>query len=200
MDVGDALDGFNGYDILMLFICNNLYLNENVVWEYEDLIAGGWITDSDVEKLFLRSPTYLLITEGSSDTLIIEKAFEWIYPDIAWFFGFIDMHENYPFTGVGNLFNFYQGIAKLDVSNKIIFIFDNDTAGVKALNRCKRVAKPNLRLMKLPNLEEFQKFQTLGPNGQTEENINNRAVSIELFLDLSSKNGKKPEIRWTSYD
>jgi len=83
---------------------------------------------------------------------------------------------------------------------KIIFIFDNDTAGVKAINRCKRVAKPNLRLMKLPNLEEFQKFQTLGPNGQTEENINNRAVSIELFLDLSSKNGKKPEIRWTSYD
>lgn len=199
-EIAESLNNFNGYDILMLFIVNNKFLEENVVWRFDDLIQGGWISDADVNGLFTRYPSFLLITEGSSDTFIISKAIEWIYPDISYFFGFIDMQKNYPFTGVGNLYNFYQGIAKLGISKKIIFIFDNDTAGLKALDKCKRVPQPNLRLMKLPDLEEFQRFQTLGPNGQTEENINNRAVSIELFLDLSGSDEKKPKIRWTSYD
>jgi hypothetical protein len=38
----------------------------------------------------------------------------------------------------------------------------------------------------------------VGPNGYAEQDINGRAVSTELFLDLRS--GPPPRIQWTSYN
>jgi hypothetical protein len=56
-----------------------------------------------------------------------------LYPDIADFFCFVDMKENYPFAGVGNLFNFCRGLTSIRIKNDILVIFDNDVAGVEQL-------------------------------------------------------------------
>lgn len=199
-EIGDLLDNIDGYSILMLFILNDIHTNEDVVWEYYDLVDGGWISEEEVELLMNNNTRYLLITEGSSDTQIIKCAIEWIYPDIAGFFEFIDMDKNYPFTGVGNIVNFYHGICKIGSSKNIIFIFDNDTAGNNALNRCTVNGQPNLKLAALPSLDEFKAFKTIGPSGEAVEDINEKAVSIEMFLDLDYKTTQIPTIRWTSYD
>ncbi len=193
-------ESFDAYSILILFLMLNIHEDEEVVWEYNDLIKGGWIDPSDINLSIHSISRFLLITEGSTDTKILKGAFSWIYPDIAEFFDFIDMAENYPFTGVGNIVNFYHGICKIGSDKKIIFVFDNDTAGNSAMNKCVKYENSNIQLISLPNYSGFKNFKTIGPNGESEEDINRKAVAIEMFLDLSYKIDDKPKIRWTSYD
>lgn len=139
----------------------------------------------------------LIVTEGSSDTRILRKTINDMYDDISDFFNFIDMKENYPFVGVGELYNFCKGLCKINVKNNIIVIFDNDTAGIEKYNESLKLKKPtNLLITKLPNHTDFNVFTTIGPQGETDEDINGRAVAIECFLDFESQN---PYVRWTAY-
>jgi len=141
----------------------------------------------------------LIVTEGSSDSFIIKHSINSLYPDIADFFEFVDMEKNYPFTGVGNLYNFFLGLVRIKVQNKVIIIFDNDVAGNEKYNLASKIRKPeNITVIKLPYDQDFEKVETIGPSGNSIENINGRAVAIECFLDFISVN-RVPTIRWTSY-
>jgi len=197
--IGELIDSLHHYHILAMFIFLKINLNENVEWEYYDLIEGGYINENHVFKNIKNNPPYLIITEGSSDSYIIQKAFHWIYPDIADFFEHIDMKQNYPFTGVGQIVNFYHGILKIKTERTILFIFDNDTAGTSALNKCINPPE-NIKLLQLPDNVKFNNFMTIGPSGESCDNINKKAASIELYFDLDYKNSSPPVIRWTSFD
>ncbi|MGW8113992.1 HEPN/Toprim-associated domain-containing protein [Caproicibacterium sp. NSD3] len=169
-------------------------------WNFADVVEGGWAKREDFVSPLSSGEKILIVTEGSSDSYIIKRTIESLYPDIADFFDFIDMEENYPFTGVGNLYNFCLGLVRINVGNKILVIFDNDTAGVEKYQLLSSVKKPDTFLItKLPNYDAFSHFQALGPQGESYENINGKAVAIECFLDLNSVN-KIPAIRWTSYN
>ena len=53
-----------------------------------------------------------------------------------------------------------------------------------------------MRVARLPDLDCFRTFPTIGPNGRHHANINGRAAAIEVYLDL-------PEdacVRWSSYN
>jgi hypothetical protein len=39
----------------------------------------------------------------------------------------------------------------------------------------------------------------LGPSGESLEDVNGKAVSIECFLDLRSGDHQPPAVRWTSF-
>ena len=109
------------------------------------------------------------------------------------------MSENYPFTGAGNLVRFCQGLSQIKVQNKVVTIFDNDAAGLDAQRKVEQLQlPPNMRVLRLPDLTECRMFRTIGPNGYSKDNINGRAVSIELFLDL--RTGPDPSVQWTSYN
>jgi len=195
--LANFLDSLNPYFLLSIFVFYEISPESSLVWDYFFVLDNGWHDEggySDVSK----NPLFLLITEGSSDSLIIKNALDWIYPDINGFFEFIDMEANYPFTGVGHIVNFYHGICKLGINRNIIFIFDNDTAGNDALLRC--IDPPeNISLIKLPDLKLFENFNTVGPNGNSTIDINGKAVSIECFLDLKYRISDEPTIRWISY-
>src|SRR6185369_719742 len=121
--------------------------------------------------------------------------------EIADFFYFVDMAENYPFTGTGNLFRFCQGLSSIRILNKVLVIFDNDTAGRENYDKAAALDLPaNMCITKLPDMEEFKSFVCIGPNGETREDINDRAVAIENFLDLNYKNSEEPKVRWLSYN
>ncbi|MCD0076742.1 hypothetical protein HK285_00830, partial [Streptococcus agalactiae] len=142
----------------------------------------------------------LIVTEGSSDTDIIKKSINRLYSDIADFFDFIDMEQNYPFTGTGNLKNFVKGLSKINILNKILVILDNDTAGISVYNDIKTIDLPNnLKVITLPNYKDFDNFKCKGPQGDSLENINGKAVSIECFLDHSSIDDEI-YVRWTSFN
>ncbi|MBQ6043527.1 MAG: hypothetical protein IJL41_05235 [Clostridia bacterium] len=129
----------------------------------------------------------LIVTEGKTDTFIIKTAIDLLYPAVADFFCFIDMKENYPFTGTGNLYNFASGLTKIKIQNKTIIVFDNDEAGTSSYKKCIENLDElsNLKFYHLPIMPDFNHFSTIGPSGESIQDINGKAVSIECFLDLS---------------
>jgi hypothetical protein len=175
-------------------------LEAELVWRYFDLIEAGYFSSDEIYRPLETSQKFLVVTEGSSDTLVIESALKQIRPDIADYFYFVDMQNRYPFTGTGNMVNFAKGLNAIRTLNKIIFVVDNDTEGRRSLEEILRFSLPgNMSAMSLPDLEELRAFPTLGPNGRSTENINGRAASIEAYLDLNFSNTSPAVVRWKNY-
>jgi hypothetical protein len=122
---------------------------------------------------------------------IFKHALALLRPAIADFFRFIDVSESHPFPGTGNLVKFGEGLAKIDVQDQVLFLFDNDAEGLEAHERLAKLTLPkNMRGAMLPQLTPFRKFPAQGLEGLAMADINNRAAAIECYLDL---NFKRPE-------
>lgn len=198
---GTFFENIDPYLTLRLLALNPANLNRLVVWRHADVVEGGWVEEDKLYEGLQEEDKYLIVTEGSTDTFILRKSLLSVQPEVADFFRFIDMKENYPFTGTGNLLRFCQGLAKINIQNKVVVIFDNDTAGRAAYEQVLKVSLPNsMTIMKLPSLPEFERIRTLGPSGEQIEDVNGRAVAIEAFLDLGFQRAEEPKVRWTSYD
>lgn len=198
-DLECFFENMDPYIVLRLLAENPSGNDLDVFWAYADLVDAGWFAKEEIVKQLPVEKKIIVVTEGSSDSKILKKAIDKLYPEISDFFLFIDMTENYPFTGTGNLYNFCCGLSKIGVLNNTIVIFDNDCAGTEKYEKLKQVPKQsNLLVVKLPDCEEFERFDTVGPQGVSLENLNGTAVSIECFLDFNSVDFP-PVVRWTSY-
>jgi hypothetical protein len=189
------------YIVLRLLAENPANLDCEVAWRFSDLAAGRWVDESCLYEPLPASKRFLLVTEGSSDTNILKKSLGIVEPEVADFFDFIDMAENYPFTGTGNVVRFCEGLARINIQNRVLVILDNDTAGRSAMQRLAKLDLPKqIRVTLLPELEKCRRIRTLGPSGESFEDVNGRAASIEAFLDLGFGGLPLPTVRWTSYD
>jgi hypothetical protein len=197
-----TLVGFlHPYTLLRLLAENEANLGARLEWQYGPLVFdGGYAREAEFVPGARRTQTYLITTEGSSDTHILKNAFQLLRPEIADFFRFIDVSERHPFSGIGSLVKFAEGLAKIDVQNRTVFLFDNDAEGQSAFRKVQDLSLPaNMRTMFLPHLKEFESFPTIGPGGQALTDINGRAASIECYLDLEAKGSPPPLVRWTNY-
>jgi len=186
------------YVFLRIIADNPRNENFNLQWRIGDVIDGGWENRGFFIKPLEKAHKILIVTEGKSDSRILKRVIEEFYSSIVDFFEFIDMKENYPFTGVGNLLNFYKGLAKINIQDKVLFIFDNDTAGVEKYSETKKInASPNLYACLLPCHSDFENFRTIGTEGEGYSNINGKAVTIECFLDFKNFD---PHVRWIAYN
>ena len=121
-------------------------------------------------------------------------------PEIADFFRFIDVSERHPFPGTGNLYKFAEGLVKIDVQNRTVFLFDNDAEGFETHSKVQQLKLPtNMRTAILPDLELFRTMPVKGPAGIHPSDINRRAASIECYLDLRAPGLPAPEIVWTNF-
>ena len=189
------------YIVLRLLAENPTNLDLEVAWRFSDLAQGGWVDESYLYEALPASKRFLLVTEGSSDTNILKRSLEIVEPEAADFFEFVDMAENYPFTGTGNVVRFCEGLTKINIQNRVLVVLDNDTAGCSAARRlAKRNLPKQIRVMLLPKLEKCRQIRTLGPSGESFEDVNGRATSIEAFLDFNYGGLPLPTVRWTSYD
>lgn len=199
-DIGYFLENLDPYITLRILSENKNNHNLDVIWRFKDVVENGWNLEEDIIPKLTTQEKILIVTEGSSDTDIIKKSINRLYSDIADFFDFIDMEQNYPFTGTGNLKIFVKGLSKINILNKILVILDNDTAGISVYNDIKTIDLPNnLNVITLPNYKDFDNFKCKGPHGDSLENINGKAVSIECFLDHSSIDDEI-YVRWTSFN
>lgn len=199
-DISEFLENIDPYITLRILCENPKNFDQEVQWSFADVVENGWTSKEEIVKELPPEKRILIVTEGTSDSYIIKHTIDELYPDISDFFDFIDMNENYPFTGTGSLYNFCVGLCRINIQNNIIVIFDNDTAGLEKYNQSQLLVKPKSFLItKLPDCEEFKNFNTIGPQGKSLEDINGRAVAIECFLDFDSI-GKIPYVRWTSYN
>jgi len=171
-----------------------------VVWQYGPLVEAGWATEREFVPHARRTETFLIATEGSSDVHILKHALALLRPGIADFFRFIDVSESHPFSGTGSLVKFAEGLAKIDVQNQLIFVFDNDAEGLDAHQRLSTLTMPaNMRGIMLPELEEFRQFPAQGPEGLRDSDINRRAAAIECYLDLKVGDHPPAKVLWTNY-
>ena len=188
------------YSILRVLAKCPMNANARVDWQFGPIVCSGWADEGQFVPGPRRTQTFLIATEGSSDTHILEHAFSLLRPGIKDFFRFIDMSEGHPFSGAGNLVRFARGLAKIDVHNQVVFLLDNDAEGVWAYRQIQRLSlPPNMRATCLPPLDELRAIPAQGPEGVSLTDINGRAAAIECYLDFDAPELPRPEIRWTSY-
>ncbi|EMP7086515.1 TPA: hypothetical protein ME573_002341 [Klebsiella pneumoniae] len=188
------------YSIIKLLSENKNNHNEYVEWDYGEIVANGWVHINHIKTDISRENSFLIATEGSSDSHILQKAFRLIKPSVCDFFRFIDVTSGHPFPGTGGLSKFAEGLVKIDVQNQIIFVLDNDSEGVEAYNKIMKMKLPyNISCMCLPDLKEFESFPTCGPGGLSFSNINRTAAAIECYLDLTYSEYDSYTVRWTNY-
>ena len=189
--------------LLVRVLCENPTAKDlPLQWYMADHVENGWSKKEDLSPKLEDKDKILIVTEGKSDTFILQTSINKLSPAISDFFYFIDMEENYPFTGTGNLYNFASGLTKIKIQNKTIIVFDNDEAGIFSYKKCQEKLEviSNLKFYHLPDMDEFKNFLTVGPTGDSYQDINGKAVSIECFLDLDFNSPKAPKIRWTIYN
>lgn len=197
---GALVDILHPYSVLRLLAEVNTNKDVPVVWQYGPLVQAGWAIERDFVPSARRNETFLIATEGSSDVHILKHALALLRPEISDFFRFIDVSESHPFSGTGNLVKFAEGLAKIDVQNQVVFVFDNDAEGHDAHRRLSTFTLPvNMRGIMLPELEEFRSFPAQGPQGLHNSDINRRAAAIECYLDLNLEGYPPAKVRWTNY-
>lgn len=193
----DSPNALHPYVFVYMLSLHPKLRNLPVYWSFDDVVQGGYVKRDTIVKPLEKVNRFLVVTEGSSDVAIIRHALKLLRPELLDFFDFVDMNEGYPFTGTGNMVNFVKGLISIGIQNNVIVLFDNDAEGNASFNRCQALNIPdNMKVIKLPELDSFKDFPTIGPDGIHLADINGRGVAIECFLDLSNN----PKVRWNNFN
>lgn len=197
----NPFDTIHPYFLLSLLCSNANNLDCDLIYDNYELVENGYVKEKEYsEDVDISEGKFLIITEGASDTHIIKKALELRKPRIKKLFNFVDMENNYPFVGAGNLYRFIQGLIKIGYNNYAVVILDNDAEGQYCFKRLLQLNLPsNIKPILLPKLKEANRMATIGPGGKRVQDINGKAVSIECFLDLKYGIDFLPAVRWTNY-
>ena len=119
-------------------------------------------------------------------------------------FSFFDHAPFKSGGGASELERLAREFAGAGISNRIVVLFDNDTAGIAAAQRLTDAQLPaNFRVLTLPDLESAKAYPTLGPTGAAPANINGSTCGIELYCGptaLTGEGGSLSPIQWTGYD
>jgi hypothetical protein len=207
--------GYEGPDLnvplrLALEVCEEgdefVYdLTDIILQEYfsaeSDFVANALVPASE---FYLSDSKRIILTEGKSDTWIISESLKLLYPHLADYFAFMDFDVAKVGGGAGNLANIVKAFAGAGILNRVVAVFDNDTAAETAIRSLRDVRLPDhIQVMKLPDLPVLQKYPTIGPAGPAPMNVNGMAASIELYLgadSLSDEQGELTPIQWTGYE
>jgi hypothetical protein len=178
----------------------------NAVWR-EDVDPATAFTQNAKKSLFGRAQAVekvVVLTEGKADSRILRSSLERLYPHLKHMYSFLDHSAFKAQGGTGELERLARGFAGAGISNRIVVLFDNDTAGVAAAQRLRKAGLPgNFRILTLPELEMARSYPTIGPTGPAVADINGKACGIELYCGRSALTGEHGElcpVQWTGYD
>lgn len=207
--------GFPGYDYrhflrLLLDVCG---VSDELVYDLTDLHLGGWVDGTDdlveyaeeiISDSFDLSRRVIVLTEGNSDRWILERSLKLLYPHISDYFHFLDFEGARIGGGAGSLANIVKAFTGAGIINRIIALFDNDTAAKSAINTLNLISLPdNIVVLQYPPINLAKSYPTIGPTGLATMDVNGLAGSIELYLGadiLSDQDGKLSPVQWQGYD
>ena len=185
----------------------------DIFYDVTDLILQEQIEiDEDLHSPQGDLPQYVcpmpsrtvIVTEGRSDSWILQESMQLLFPHLASSFTFMDFEGFRVGGGAGALANLVKAFAAAGIANRVIAVFDNDTAAHAALASLSRVRLPaNIRLLSLPELDLLRSYPTLGPGGLTHLDVNGMAASIELYLGhdvLGDGAGSFQPVQWTGFE
>lgn len=207
--------GFPGYDtrIFLRLIIDLFEGNEKLIYDFTSLANGGWVDeaedligmlDEEVSANYSASRRFIVMTEGSSDTWIIQRSLKLLYPHLYDYFKFLDFEGAKLGGGAGVLANSIKAFAGAGIINRIIALFDYDTAAEIAMKPLYSIDLPsNIQVKQYPWLQLAESFPTIGPTGLIHTNINGLACSIELYLGedvLRNEASEYNPVQWKGYD
>lgn len=146
----------------------------------------------------------IVLTEGSTDKFVLEQAIKILRPEIAHFISFFEFEFSRSPGGTSYLSHMVRSFVAAGIRDRIVAIFDNDTAGCLALQQLGNLKLPtNIKVTQYPNIDIAKNYPTLGPTGLVNMDINGYAASIELFLGedvLVGDDGKFSPIQWKGFE
>lgn len=214
-DDDDILHGFPGANwyALLRAAAEAASPDDKYELEYRELIEGGYyrrrtklVDDAltSIASQYADSGPTIVLTEGAFDRRVLEGSLNVLSPELAGFFGFMDFHGLDVPGGAGHLINQVKAFAGAGIKNRVVAVFDNDSAGRASLSALTKSPLPrNFATIPLPDTPFAARYPTSGPTGRRRVNINGKAASIELYLGrdvLRDSNGRLRAIRWSSYD
>lgn len=181
-----------------------------VTWTLADLVIEGFAppdsTLCEMELAKTRDATVsafsvIVLTEGSTDASMLQGALSLIYPHLSDFLKFMDFGVG-PEGGAAAQLRALKAFAACGVANRVIAIFDNDTAASEVLASLTTPLPGSFRILRYPDIDLGRKYPTLGPQGSSDADINGRVGALELYFGrdiLAGPTGALTPIRWTGF-
>lgn len=209
----DGWYGFPGADVrhvirLGVEVCPE----DELIYDLTDLVLGGYFDSSDdvvadadylLRQDFEATRRVIVLTEGATDKWILERSLRLLYPHLAEFYTFMDFEGARVAGGAGALASMVKAFVGAGILNRVVALFDNDTAGSAAMRLLDPVRMPrNIVVLQYPPLPIAAAYPTIGPSGDVEMDVNGLAASIELYLgaDALSDGGKLTPVQWKGFD
>lgn len=211
----DYLFGFLGSDIrfLIRLTCELSSKSSRVVQDITGLIYSGHYEENEpvcenaTKALIAGHPensSRIVLTEGSTDAAILKEALAILYPHLSEYYVFFDFESSRSPGGAGRLVSLVKAFSATGITNRIIALFDNDTAAQEARRALTNVSLPqNIVVLSYPELESLRNYPTLGPGGLTLLDVNGLAANMELYLGddvLRDDEGHLTPVQWKGYN
>jgi len=182
------------YDVSDLVLCEEFAADTDFVAYALDVSSVDYSSSSKT----------IVLTEGRTDSWIISESIKLLYPHLFEYFTFMDFEGARVAGGAGGLANMVKAFAGAGILNKVVAIFDNDTAAEAAIRSLRNIRLPtNIQIMKLPPCSSLNDYPTVGPSGPVTMNVNGIAGSIDLYLGndvLREEDSKLAPVQWTGYE
>ncbi len=171
-----------------------------VEFDLTDVIAGGWVKESDVRHI----PTekIIVLTEGKTDVEFIRGAMQRLYPHLLPYYHFIDFNEHKVESNASALAKLVTQFAAANVSHHMVALFDNDTVGIMEMKRIDQSKLPKtMKVIRLPDIDLAKKYPTIGPTGPKKMNVNGLACGIEMYtgVDVLQEANVLTPVLWKGY-
>jgi hypothetical protein len=181
----------------MLAACSE---DDNLTVDCSDLLNRSLSEDDDlcrdIEKI-------IILVEGSTDKDVLGKTILALYPELSVYYSILDFRTLNIGGGSGTLVQILKIFVSGGIRNRIIAVFDNDTAANDALRSLAGISlSENVRIITLPPIEFARQYPTIGPQGSIQVDVNGLACSIEMYFGndvLMGENGKLTPIQWGGY-
>ena len=197
--------------VFLRLVCDLVGPNSAIVQDITDLVGGGYydedepVCDDAIRELTSHpeSSPCIILTEGSTDIAILRSALDLLYPHLVGYYTFFDFRTSNSRGGAGQLATVVKAFVAAGIANRVIALFDNDTAARDARRSLNSIPLPsNVVILHYPNLDLLRNYPTVGPSGASTMNINGLAASIEMYLgeDVLLTYGDLVPIHWKSFN
>lgn len=186
---------------------------DKVVLDITDLVdAGEYTGTEELSKIaiaefseqYVASSTIIVLTEGSTDKEVLSQTLSLLYPHLSEYYSFLEFGISDMEGGAANLVRIVKAFMGAGIVNRIIAIFDNDTAAQVAMKGLDTLDIPkNIVTIRYPPIPYANNYPTKGPQGIKNMNVNGLAGSLELYFgeDILKTNGRDfTPVQWKGYD
>lgn len=183
--------------------------NDEVWLDLHDLYFAGYfegvnnITQLAVDELAVSVSSggpIVVVTEGVTDAEFLKCALDLVAPQLSHMFRFFDREAGAELNAA-QVVRTLRAFAAAGITNRVVGVLDNDAAGRAAARDLEAKPRPNNnRYFLLPDVPYGESYPTIGPSGDSDLDINGRAVAIEFQFGLEvlrTEGGELAKVEWS---